>query len=139
MPFQVLNVWKSEKNLEISLNPNRVRSVENVASKIVPAGWKRFLWMFLQPRPQVATNHTYCSGKLRALFSIFVGFDIWGYFFFGWIKGSGRCWGCAKFFWIIDNGETWTLPLWRKYCEKNVFLKVRYYFSWEFWIFWENC
>ena len=26
-----------------SLNPNRVRSVENVASKIVPAGWKRFL------------------------------------------------------------------------------------------------
>ena len=76
-----LECLKIRQNIKISLNPNRARSVENVASKIVPAGWKRFLWMFLQPRPQVATNHTYCSGKLRTLLSIFVGFDIWGYLF----------------------------------------------------------
>ena len=74
-----LECLKIRQNLKISLNPNRVGSVENVASKIVPAGWKRFLWMFLQPRPQVATSHTYCSGKLRTLFSIFIRFDIWGY------------------------------------------------------------
>ena len=38
-----LECLKIRQNLKISLNPNRVKSVENVASKIVPAGWKRFL------------------------------------------------------------------------------------------------